>query len=44
LTLADLRAIPWVFAWSQTRCNLTRWYGLGSGLAAAGSVEDLQTA
>jgi phosphoenolpyruvate carboxylase len=43
LTLDDLRAIPWVFAWSQTRCNLTGWYGLGSGLAA-GSLEDLQTA
>ncbi len=33
-SLEDLRAIPWTFAWSQNRCNLPGWYGLGSGLEA----------
>ena len=32
--LASLRAIPWAFAWSQNRCNLPGWYGLGAGLDA----------
>jgi phosphoenolpyruvate carboxylase len=33
-TLADLRAIPWVFSWSQARFALSGWYGLGSALQA----------
>lgn len=32
-TLADLRAIPWVFSWSQSRFNITGWYGIGQALA-----------
>ena len=31
-TLADLRAIPWVFSWGQARYSLSGWYGLGTAL------------
>ena len=32
-TLADLRAIPWVFSWNQARYLLPSWYGAGTALA-----------
>jgi phosphoenolpyruvate carboxylase len=33
--LGSLRAIPWIFAWTQNRCILPAWYGCGAAFADA---------
>ena len=45
ITLDDIRAIPWVFSWTQIRANLPGWYGLGAAMRAeiaAGHLSLLQ--
>jgi phosphoenolpyruvate carboxylase len=37
--IAALRAIPWVFAWTQNRCLLPAWYGCGTAFASASRQE-----
>ncbi|WP_028048793.1 phosphoenolpyruvate carboxylase [Cellulomonas sp. URHD0024] len=43
-SLDDLRAIPWVFSWSQARINLAGWYGLGTALEAVADLDELRAA
>ena len=39
----SLRAIPWIFAWTQTRCNLPTWLGVGEAINQVLASEDEQT-
>lgn len=40
LSLDELRAIPWVFSWTQSRHMISAWYGTGTALASAWEEPD----
>lgn len=40
LDFESLRAIPWVFAWTQTRYNVPGWYGMGRALSVVAENQD----
>jgi phosphoenolpyruvate carboxylase len=42
--IEELRAIPWNFAWNQSRLLLPSWYGAGTGLAACAGGEPIPLA